>query len=75
MYPQLPLFAGQGLGVAVLSYCGRIGFGLVADRDLAPDLGALRDALAESFAELSRLASDRRARGALPGRAGAGRAG
>jgi WS/DGAT/MGAT family acyltransferase len=68
MYPQLPLFAGQGLGVAALSYCGRVGFGLVADRDLAPDLGALREALGESFAELSRLASGARTRSSAPGR-------
>jgi len=64
MYPALPLFAGQGLGVAVLSYCGRVGFGLVADRDLAPDLGALREGIAESFAQLSQLAASPRARGA-----------
>jgi WS/DGAT/MGAT family acyltransferase len=76
MVPQLPLFAGQGLGVAVLSYFERVGFGLVADRDLAPDLGALRDALAESFEELSRLASRppaRRTGASRPGRSGAAR--
>jgi WS/DGAT/MGAT family acyltransferase len=52
IYPQLPLFEQQGLGVAVLSYCDRIGFGLIADRDLVPDLARLREALAESFDEL-----------------------
>jgi len=74
MYPQLPLFAGQGLGVAVLSYCGRVGFGLVADRDLAPDLGALREAIGESFAELSGLAAGPRAHGAAGRSAGKGHA-
>jgi hypothetical protein len=52
VYPHLPLFEQQGLGVAVLSYCGKVGFGLIADRDLVPDLPCLREGLAESFAEL-----------------------
>jgi WS/DGAT/MGAT family acyltransferase len=53
LYPQVPLFERQGLGVAVLSYCGKVGFGLVGDRDVVPDLARLREAMAESFAELA----------------------
>ena len=52
LYAQLPLFAHQGLGVAVLSYCGRLHVSLVGDWDVAPDVARLRDAIAESFAEL-----------------------
>lgn len=52
LYPVLPLFEAQGLGVAVLSYHGRLGVGLIGDRELVPDLAALRDAFEEVFEEL-----------------------
>ena len=58
--PQLPLFEQQGLGVAVLSYCGRLEFGLIGDRELAPDLGSLCECLLASFAELETIARSRR---------------
>jgi WS/DGAT/MGAT family acyltransferase len=57
--PMLPLFEQQGLGVAVLSYCGRLQFGLIGDRELAPDLGSLCEALVASFAELETLERSR----------------
>jgi WS/DGAT/MGAT family acyltransferase len=57
--PQLPLFEQQGLGVAVLSYCGRLEFGLIGDRELAHDLGSLRESLLASFAELETIARSR----------------
>jgi diacylglycerol O-acyltransferase len=59
LVPQLPLFEEQGLGVAVLSYCGQIQIGLTGDRDLAPDLEALRESLLAAFAELEAVASSR----------------
>jgi WS/DGAT/MGAT family acyltransferase len=52
MFPFLPLFDHQGLGVAALSYAGRVGCGLVGDWELAPDLGELAAALETSFEEL-----------------------
>lgn len=52
MYPQLPLFENQGLGMAVLSYCGKLNWGLIADWDVVPDLGRLIRALEASFEEL-----------------------
>jgi len=52
LYPQVPLFANQGLGVAVLSYCGRLHFGLIGDWEVARDLGRLREAFGDAFAEL-----------------------
>jgi len=52
LIPQLPLFGQQGLGIAVLSYCGQLHFGLIGDRELASDLGSLRESMLASFEEL-----------------------
>ena len=52
----LPLSAiadGQGLNITVISYAGQMHFGLIADRDLVPDLEDLADALAEELADLT----------------------
>ena len=56
MFPFLPLFDHQGLGVAALSYAGRVGWGLVGDWELTPDLSQLVAALDASFEELQRAA-------------------
>jgi WS/DGAT/MGAT family acyltransferase len=56
MFPFLPLFDHQGLGVAALSYAGRVGWGLVGDWELTPDLGRLTAALDASFEELREAA-------------------
>jgi WS/DGAT/MGAT family acyltransferase len=53
MHPQLPLFANQGLGIAAMSYCGRVCFGLVGDREVTTDLGALTEAIEASVEELA----------------------
>jgi WS/DGAT/MGAT family acyltransferase len=72
LYPLLPLFERQGLGVAVLSYDGGLGFGLTADRELLPDLGRFAVALDESLSELVAAATPRsRRRGAPPRAPGA----
>jgi len=52
LQPQVPLFRNQGLGIAALSYCGQVHFGLVADRDLVPDVHRFAEAIPEAFAEL-----------------------
>lgn len=57
LYPHLPLFEHQGLGVAVLSYDGRLGFGLIADREVVPDLAKLARAIPAAFRELAELAA------------------
>jgi diacylglycerol O-acyltransferase / wax synthase len=52
----LPLSAiadGQGLNITVISYGGQMHFGLIADRDLVPDLEDLADALAAELDELT----------------------
>jgi WS/DGAT/MGAT family acyltransferase len=56
-YPLAPLFEGQGLGVALLSYSGRLYWGLNADRDLMPDLDLFAGALIAALEELRTAAA------------------
>jgi hypothetical protein len=51
-FPQVPLAAQQAVGIALLSYDGRIGVGLIGDADAAKDLPALSAALRASLDEL-----------------------
>lgn len=60
LYPQLPLFEHQGFAVAVMSYLGKVGFGLIGDPDLIPDLAAFGPAIQESFEELREAAEKTR---------------
>jgi hypothetical protein len=57
LYPVLPLAERQALGIAVTSYDGRLGFGLLADYDALPDLDVLADALRASIDALAAGAS------------------
>jgi len=41
LYPIVPLARRQALGIAVMSYDGRLGFGLLGDYDALPELDAL----------------------------------
>ena len=52
VYPMVPLSQNLGLGIAILSYCGVLHFGLYADADANPDLAELAEDLATAFAEL-----------------------
>jgi WS/DGAT/MGAT family acyltransferase len=61
-YGMVPLDDEAGLGVAVLSYDGKLCVGLNADFDRVADLALFRETVAESFAELVREAQRRRAR-------------
>ena len=38
LYPVVPLARRQALGIAVMSYNGHLGFGLLGDYDALPDL-------------------------------------
>jgi hypothetical protein len=49
----------HALAVAIMSYNGKVDFGLLADYDAMPDLDAFSDHLEESLAEL--LAAARKA--------------
>jgi diacylglycerol O-acyltransferase / wax synthase len=51
-YPQVPLAATQSLGIALLSYDGRVGVGLIGDADGAHDLPVLRNAMLAALSEL-----------------------
>ena len=48
-YPVSVITDGMGLNLTVMSYCGHLDFGLVADRDQMPDLWNLMDWLAEEL--------------------------
>jgi diacylglycerol O-acyltransferase / wax synthase len=67
----VPLARNQGLGMAIMSYNGRMNLGLVGDYDLRWDIDDLAEDVAESLAELAgaagvELASPPRARGPEP---------
>jgi len=55
-YPMVPLFANQGLGIALFSYDGGLYWGINSDWDALPDLHDYVDALGAAFAELSQAA-------------------
>jgi WS/DGAT/MGAT family acyltransferase len=72
VYPMVPLAAGQALGVAIISYDGRLHFGLVADFDALPDLEDLAGDVRAAIAELLAAATARPGRRS-PRRAAAAR--
>ena len=51
-FPFLPLAGSARLSVALSSYRGRVGVGLLGDRDALPDLAALAELLMEAAADL-----------------------
>ncbi len=55
-YPQVPLTLNTALGIAIMSYDGRLGFGLLGDYDALPDLDAVADDLERSIDELAEAA-------------------
>jgi diacylglycerol O-acyltransferase len=56
MYPQVPLLANVGLGVALISYNGRVCWGFNADLDLVPDLSTFVEHVRDSFERLAEIA-------------------
>jgi diacylglycerol O-acyltransferase len=56
LYPQVPLVENAALGIAIMSYDGRIDFGLLADYDALPDLDDVASALDGAIAELAAVA-------------------
>lgn len=53
MYPQVPLLANVGLGIALVSYNGRVCWGFNADLGLVPDLPVFVDMVRASFEALA----------------------
>ncbi len=56
LYPVVPLARRQALGVAVMSYDGHLGFGLIADYDALPELETIASELERSIAALAAAA-------------------
>jgi diacylglycerol O-acyltransferase len=56
LYPVVPLAQRQALGIAVMSYDGHLGFGLLADYDALPDLEQIAGDLKAAIASLCRAA-------------------
>ena len=86
LFPVVPLARRQALGIAVMSYDGHLGFGLLGDFDALPELEAIAADLKWAIGSLARAAgvsppAKRRAktaaaprkRKAAAGRTGAGR--
>ena len=50
--PLVPLFSGHTVGIAVVSYDGKVVFGLNADRVAVPDLHILANGIGRAFGDL-----------------------
>jgi diacylglycerol O-acyltransferase len=59
LYPVVPLAQRQALGIAVMSYDGHLGFGLLGDYDALPDLDKIALDLQAAIASLARAAGVR----------------
>ena len=57
IYPQVPLLAGQGLGVAVMSYAGRVCWGFNSDPEVVPDAEVFAQKMAESLERVREAAA------------------
>jgi diacylglycerol O-acyltransferase / wax synthase len=56
LYPVVPLALRQALGIAIMSYDGRLGFGLMGDYDAMPQLEMLADDLTHAIDQLAEAA-------------------
>jgi diacylglycerol O-acyltransferase / wax synthase len=56
-YPLVPLAQGQTLGVAIQSYHGKIGIGLLGDAEALRDLPVLASAIPAALDELAAIAA------------------
>ena len=59
LYPVVPLAQRQALGIAVMSYDGHLGFGLLGDYDALPELEEIAEDLQQAVAGLARAAGVR----------------
>jgi diacylglycerol O-acyltransferase len=72
IFPLVPLFTNQALGIALFSYAGKLCWGLNADWDAIPDLHDLVVDLDDEFRKLCELAAaETKAAEHQPGRNGA----
>ncbi len=56
LYPVVPLARRQALGIAVMSYDGKLGFGLLADYDALPELETIAHELERAIKALATAA-------------------
>jgi diacylglycerol O-acyltransferase / wax synthase len=56
LYPVVPLAQRQALGIAVMSYNGHLGFGLLGDYDALPELEGIAEDLKRAISSLARAA-------------------
>jgi diacylglycerol O-acyltransferase / wax synthase len=56
-FPMVPLVRNQGVGIALMSYNGRMNVGLVGDYDLMWDIDDLAQDVRDSLAELAEAAA------------------
>jgi hypothetical protein len=56
LYPVVPLARRQALGIAVMSYDGHLGFGLIADYDALPELETIARELERAISSLAAAA-------------------
>jgi diacylglycerol O-acyltransferase len=56
-YPVSVIVDGMGVNITVMSYCGSLDIGIVADRDQVPDVDKLVDYLGEELAVLNRVST------------------
>ncbi|MDH3211314.1 MAG: wax ester/triacylglycerol synthase family O-acyltransferase [Myxococcales bacterium] len=56
MYPQVPLLRNVGLGIALISYNGRVCWGFNADLGLVPDLADFVALIRKAFERLAEVA-------------------
>ena len=52
-YPLSAIADGQGLNITVMSYSGQLHFGVIADRDLVPDVDVMAGYLTEELTALT----------------------
>jgi diacylglycerol O-acyltransferase / wax synthase len=57
-YPVVPLTRNLALGIAILSYCGQLHFGLYVDADAVADVAVLAAGLEDAFADLKKIADE-----------------
>jgi diacylglycerol O-acyltransferase / wax synthase len=59
LFPLGPVIPGTGLNVTVLSYLDIVGFGLIACREIIPNLDDIAAAIPDALAELVKAAQNR----------------
>lgn len=56
-YPVSIPFHGAGFNITLMSYCGKLDYGLIADREVMPDIGHFSELMQQALATLVRRSS------------------